>query len=277
MEFNLPCYSLEKIYYTDGFLKDSVDATYVIHLENNGRLEHVYRQLSEYHPTDTVYILHNKGYKKCHKELEEQKPCYDLIDSFLTIFRDAKQKNYNNILVLEDDFFFNHEIVKKETTESINAFLSSKQTESFIYYLGCVPYLTVPSTGDHKRILLSTATHACIYSKEMREICLSVKSPTHDWDYYTNMNYKRYMYRNPLCFQVFEETENYKNWYHGYGVTSLLKAFLKYNGMDKKETVEQGFRNSYIIADWMFVFVTILIVLIVYTLYSLFLEKKENK
>ena len=38
---------------------------------------------------------------------------YDIIDANIYIFNHAKQNNYSNILVLEDDFIFSSEITNK--------------------------------------------------------------------------------------------------------------------------------------------------------------------
>jgi hypothetical protein len=64
------------------------------------------KQLNEYQPTNTVYILFNKGYKKCKKQDFITNPPYDLVDANLNIFKHAKENNYDNILILEDDFIF---------------------------------------------------------------------------------------------------------------------------------------------------------------------------
>ena len=63
---NNHCYHFEKHSYNDGCLSESVDATYIIHLEGNGRLLKIKQQLEKYHPSYTTYILFNKGYKKCY-------------------------------------------------------------------------------------------------------------------------------------------------------------------------------------------------------------------
>ena len=100
------CYRFEKIEFDGHSALLDIDATYIIHLENNGRLDSVKAQLNEFQPTKDVFILHNKGYKNCKKEEYIDKPPLDLIDAFWHIFKDAQQKNYNNILILEDDVDF---------------------------------------------------------------------------------------------------------------------------------------------------------------------------
>ena len=102
----MDCYHYEKYHFEKGLL--DIDRTYIIHLEGNGRLDNIYKQLEEFHISKEVYILFNKGYKKCNKNLEEQKSTFDLIDAFMTIFEHAR--DLDNILILEDDFFFDKDI-----------------------------------------------------------------------------------------------------------------------------------------------------------------------
>ncbi len=63
---NSNCYTFKKIIY-DNVLLDNVEATYIIHLKDNGRLEDIQKQLKEYQPTKIVYIVFNEGFKKCKK------------------------------------------------------------------------------------------------------------------------------------------------------------------------------------------------------------------
>ena len=153
-------------------LDDCVDASYIIHLEGNGRYEHIQHQLSSYQPSKDVYILYNRGFKKCHKTLPKQMSTHDLIDAFLHIFEHAKQNNFNHILVLEDDFMFHEKIKESDVCNNIVGFISEKKTDSFMYSLGCLPFVRVPSFDNHNRILLSAGTHACIYSKKNARTCI---------------------------------------------------------------------------------------------------------
>jgi hypothetical protein len=84
----------------DIIFKKTIDATYVIHLEGNGRHESVINQLNKYHLTNEVYILYNKGFNKCKKTDNIVYPAYDLIDAFFQIFKHANENNYENILIL---------------------------------------------------------------------------------------------------------------------------------------------------------------------------------
>jgi hypothetical protein len=56
-EINENAYSFELIENSSGFFDDSIDATYVIHLEGNGRLESMKKQLKKYIPSNFVIIM----------------------------------------------------------------------------------------------------------------------------------------------------------------------------------------------------------------------------
>ena len=58
------CYRFEKLVFDSNSALLDIDATYVLHLENNGRIDSVKAQLNEFQPTKEVFILYNKGYKK---------------------------------------------------------------------------------------------------------------------------------------------------------------------------------------------------------------------
>ena len=88
----MDCYRFEKRTFDKGFLDDAIDATFIIHLEGNGRLEHINYELTKYHPSKTVYILFNKGYKNCVKPTHVQNPPSDLVDAYMTIMKYAEKK-----------------------------------------------------------------------------------------------------------------------------------------------------------------------------------------
>jgi hypothetical protein len=121
---NNECYHLNIINFNKGLLDNSVDATYVIHLKNNGRIDNIINQLNLFKPTKINYILFNDGYKNCKKEEYIKSPPLDLVDAFINVFKHAEQQNYNNILVLEDDFFFSEEIRNTNVLNNINSFLN---------------------------------------------------------------------------------------------------------------------------------------------------------
>jgi hypothetical protein len=208
----MDCYRFHKITFPYGLLDDAVDATYVIHLEGNGRYETMMQQLKKYKPSRVVYILFNKGYKTCKKDPSIQLPAQDLVDAYLHIFRHAQ--SYRNILVLEDDFFFSSQ-TDDRAHRSIASFVQTKtkRGEDFQYMLGCIPFLSVPVSFDHWLGLVSIGTHAVIYSPANRRRVLKTDQRNiGDWDAYNCFHTRRYMYKEPICYQLFPPTENSKHW-----------------------------------------------------------------
>lgn len=244
--YNTHCYTFEELSYTKGFLDPSVDATYIIHLKNNGRLTEIQDQLSSFQPTSTVYIVHNQGFKTCHKKLIEQISYQDLTDAFLQCFKHADEQGYGSILILEDDFIFSQEIKKQQHLDRVNSFLFEKNNEEFIYYLGCVPILIAPATFDFQQYysFKSLCTHAIIYSQKVRSATLNLNLK--HWDVIIERSIAtRYLYYMPLCYQTFPETENKQTWGEkdNIVISSIKSWTIKFLNMDKEP--EPGYSRLY--------------------------------
>jgi hypothetical protein len=261
---NDSCYSLHAINFTEGILDDCIDATYIIHLEGNGRLEHIYQQLNTFHPSKKIFILFNKGYKKCSKQNYVDKPPIDLIDAFLTVMKDAQNKNFHNILILEDDFIFHNDFLEPPHNKHIIHFVNNNKEKEFVYLLGCLPYLQIPYSYYNRRILWKSGTHACIYSKNMcKTILQKNKEDINDWDVFTNIHCQQYMYYKPLCYQLFTNTENKKYWLYLPLLSDLNNFYKKRFLLDKQ--VEPGYTYYYWFS-FIFLFFIIFIVIIVFVI-----------
>jgi hypothetical protein len=149
MEIDSKCYTFKRLEVVEGLFDPSVDATYVITLESNGRYERVKEQLQKYHPTHILYIATNRGYKRCKKNLHKEAPAYDLTDAFINVFLHANEQGYKNILVLEDDFIFSEKVFDPRILSTVNQFISARTDTNFIYLLGCLPQLMVPYDSQH--------------------------------------------------------------------------------------------------------------------------------
>lgn len=254
MEENKTCYHFQTRVYETSLFGTSVDATYILHLKNNGRMSSIESQLKQNQPTNIVYIVENQGYKNCQKKLPEYKPAHDLTDAFLQVFKHAKQHHYDNILILEDDFIFVSNPQKE--CDEIGEFLKTK--DLFIYYLGCIPYLQ--SFGfTHNNLYLSSGTHACIYSKKLREEVLTYhQSDIVDWDVFHNLHSVRYVYHKPICYQIYSPTENSKHWYNPFGAANAVKFIFSLTGVDK--TPEPGHTIHYVLSKLLYLFLCVLLV-----------------
>jgi len=269
MNENRKCYNFLLYNFEDGFFEKSVSATYIIHLKGNGRYRDIQDQLKTYHPTNTVYIVENKGFKECSKILPEQKSPYDLTDAFLQVFKHANDENYQHVLILEDDFMFRETIKEPRVHDDINDFLTTKRNERFVYYLGCIPYIQTMGYSNHNMLWLSGGTHACIYSRKLREYVLQHYAPTDiiDWDVFNNMNahrYARYVYYQPLCYQLWSVTENSKHWYNPLGLADIIKYIIRSFELDSK--VEPGHSVFYILSKSLFVLIFFVLLFLIYRL-----------
>jgi hypothetical protein len=255
------CYHFEKYTFNEGLLHNCIDATYILHLEGNGRLVSIMEQLKKYKPSKIVYILHNKGFKKCKKAEHIKSPPRDLVDANIQIFNHSKSQNYENILVLEDDFFFNDKIKSKSVQDNVTKFIKSKSGEPFLYLLGCVPWFSIPQMDGYTYYsTMCTGTHACIFSKSYREKLME-SNLERDWDL---INLSGYMYFEPLCYQLFPETENRKHWGEDNetfteGAKIIIFLFILL-GIDKN--AEPGYSYFYLFSKtifWIVVFIVLMI------------------
>ncbi len=257
-----PCYTFEKLNYKSGFLDATVDATYIIHLENSQRYDNIIKQLEKYKPTKTVYILLNKGFNKCNKKGITSAHS-DLTDCYLQIFKHAQKQNVGNILILEDDFVFSEKIKESEHITNINNFLEKKSGDNFIYFLGAIPWFLIPYDSYNYRCMCSSGTHSVIYSKAHRDDFLenfNRKLLVNDWDINYNINFtSRFIYYIPLCYQICSNTENSKNpkFENKYlSFASEVVTYCNYNivfrilGMDKNP--EPGYSMFYFYSKFIF-------------------------
>jgi hypothetical protein len=284
MEFkdSSKCYNFKKIKYNKGLLDEAVDATYIINLEGNGRYDDIMSQLETYHPTKEVYIVFNKGYKKCKKDDYIKLPAHDLVDAFLQVFKHAKKENYDNILILEDDFIFTEKIKKESIQNDICSFLNNNKNKDYQYFLGCLPLLQLPCTLDCKHYINigSLGTHAVIYTKKNRERLLNVnQKDITDWDWYSFTQVRRYVYNKPLCYQLFNNTENSKNWHKDNYILHIFALLTKkvFNFIKLDTQIEPGYTIFYIISKIFIFTLLILILFIVYNIINRAIVKNKFK
>lgn len=228
---NLDGYYLKKYNIENPNIDLGVQATYVIHLLGNGRLDSINEQFSKFRIVGHNYILYNQGYKCGKKNAIVKSPGIDLINAYLYIFSHAKKKKYENIIILEDDFFFSDNILVDSQQKAIKDFI--KNPFYNLYYLGCLPYIRNPINNFTSRLYLSTGTHGIIYSLKFIENSLKITNRIYDitdWDIYLTL-YTRYMSSIPLCYQLFPETPNRKDWGSGFMINDfmglLVKQFIK--------------------------------------------------
>jgi len=226
---NSHCYKFEHIKYEEGILDNFIDATYILTVTDSDRINNINKQLQYLIPTKDVFIVYNKGYKKCNKILSKQIPLYDIIDSNTNAFEHSLQ--FNNILILEDDFVFSERLKDKNIMNEIKIFFNNNQNKVFYYNLGSSPVLFYPNINLFNNTysgIYCPLAHANIYNKKSRiEILKNINNINVHWDVYLTMNYNNYFYKYPLIYQTFPETENKKYWLSD-NKYSFFENFLNY-------------------------------------------------
>jgi hypothetical protein len=268
MEENKHCYSFEKKMYSSGSYDGVVDATYIIHLEGNGRFDDIIKRLEEFKPTSTIFLVINKGYKKCNKSEFIKSSVDDLIDANFQILKHSKNMNYDKILILEDDFIFNPKIKDPFHINNVLSFLKDNNKKPYYYLLGSGPILQIPYNYYNYRLILSGGAQAVIYNRNMIDLILSTgQRNVTDWDDLGIWFQHKYVYYIPLVYQTLPETENSKTWgINDIFIIRFLKQFsrhiINFLGMDKN--VEPGHSVLYFFSKAIFFIVLFIILLLIY-------------
>jgi hypothetical protein len=256
--------------YDKGLFDDSIDATYIIYTEGNKlRFKNIISQIKKYKPTKYIYILYNKGWKNSNKSKYITNSAIDLVDCNINIFNHSNENNYNNILILEDDFIFDEKINNYFHINNINNFLNFNKNNPFSFYFGTLPFLFIPYTFNIYKGVINIYTHSIVFSKKYRNEILKYNYETiFCWDVFQNyFNFNKYYYYTPLIYQIVEDTENSKNW----PVPEFIRIlYLKFNLLlnsqkDPKLLFKLFYLLSYIL--------TILLVLIILFILYYFIKK----
>ncbi len=206
------CYYYENIILDKGMFDNSIDCAYILTMENSSRKEQYMNQINKYKPCKNIIIQYNKGFKLCKKKLYKDLAIYDLNDAYYYAYKHAKENKYENIIIFEDDFFFD-ETINQEIVDSIGYFI--KNNNYHIYSLGTIPHIFFPTLSEHNRVIYMSCTHALIYNKSYFDIYCKLyeEGLSEQNDLIMNkFNIIRYGYYKPLCFQIFTETENRQTW-----------------------------------------------------------------
>lgn len=266
LDYNSKCFTFETQNLQKGLFDDVIDCTYVIHLLQNGRLDHIYDEIKRTIPTKTVVVVKNLGYKKCNKKLIDQAPYQDLTDAFLQCFSHAKQNGHKTIMIIEDDFIFRPDISQSDIDKVTN-FIKEKRDEEMIFNLGAIPVIMFPI--GYKGIYKSPKTfgmQCCVYSeKTIKKMLEKMEVEDKHWDIITdNKIQNHYIFYKPLCYQTFPETENKKTWSEkdGTPIIGQIKDGV-IRGLNLHETPEPGFAILYFLAKlWFWTIVMLLFFII---------------
>ena len=284
---NNNCYKFKHIKYEKGIFDSFIDATYILTLVGSDRIKNINKQLKYLIPTKNVFMVYNKGYKKCDKILYKQNSVYDIIDSNTNIFEHSLKKEFNNILILEDDFIFSEKLKNNNIINEIKKFFYSNENKAFYYNLGPIPKFFYPNINlfnNTYRGIYCILAHANIYNKKcINEIFENINNKNIElsWDEYLIKNYNNYFYKYPLIYQTFPETENKQIWYSEGYINSFLRLIndLRIKLLNLDKCPQPGFNILYIayfISNYSIL--ALLIIFLIYIIYfflNYFINKVE--
>jgi hypothetical protein len=255
------CYRFDKLELKEKPIFKSIDATYIIYLEGNGRLQSILNQLSNIIPSKNVYIVYNKGYKKCKKADFINKPALDIVDTNLNIFLHSNEKNYKNILILEDDFIF--ENVDRVDVEKIDNFMIKNKDKNISYLLGAIPFILIPTFNlDHYIGLLTGGMHSVIYTRKYRNSILKLnQKEIKDWDMKDFFKLNKYIYKKSLCYQTFPLTDNRKQWFNSNIFNFIINLCLKITKLDTQ--IHPGYDIMYVFSKLILIILFIIIFIVI--------------
>ena len=218
------CYTMKTINFEKGLFDSFIDVTFVITMVNSSRNETIIKEINKIKPTKKVIIVYNTSYKHCEKKLYGKKINKSSIDLLYTVkYIFDRSTQYNNILILEDDAKFSEDIFDIKHIKNIETFI--KKNSFNTYSLGSVEMIG-SIWGTHRKLFLKGGTHAMIYSKNFRKNFNKYKYS--DIEHATNYPYNTngWRYYKVLVGQIFDKTENSKNWAFVLGIFQPIAYYF---------------------------------------------------
>jgi GR25 family glycosyltransferase involved in LPS biosynthesis len=245
---NQHSYRYELITNEKGMFDNYIDMVYLITMEDSPRREHYMNQINKYIPHKNITIQYNKGFKLCKKNLLKQNTMYDINDAYYHVFLNVLQNNYKNIIIFEDDFFFD-DTINQYIVDDIGKFITN--TPYHLYNLGRIYHVSVPNllSPSHLKVYYTASAHGVIYNRDYAYYFIKkyekgiYQQPDITWN---ELSVIKYTYYKPLCFQLFENTENIQNW-ESY---DYIKPIIKFLRLDKEHRFGFNIANilSYIVS-----------------------------
>ena len=281
---NSKCIIFEYKKYNNGIFNNFIDVTYIMTLNNNDRIKNIDEKLKNIIPTNNICFAKDNGFKKCNKILHEQNVAYDITDTFFNIINHSLENNYDNILILEDDFIFDNKIKDIKIINEISLFIKKNENDIFYFNLGPLQFLFYPNINLFNNIYkcnTCVATHATIYPKKIRtEIMKYKNTPIKLYDVFLTNKFKNYFYKYPLCYQIFPQTNNKVFWYQNNFIGNIIFNISNklYSIINIDKTPQPGYNiiycASFIISYTIFIS---LIIIILYIIYYIFFVQKIIK
>lgn len=207
---NSHCYYYKYIKQKNGLFENIVDVVFILLMEGSKRENNVYLQLNKHNLHSNIIIQFNKGFKHCKKNLNKQLTVYDLVDAYKQIFIQCRQNNYNNVLILEDDFIITENIQNKEYLNNIKTFINKNNYD--LLNLGGLTSFHFKCNNFINRFISGCYIQAVIYNKSYYDKFLNSNLRDADQLLYEVNKIKKYNVNIPIIIQPLPLTDNRKNW-----------------------------------------------------------------
>ena len=104
---------------------------------------------------------------------------------------------------------------------------------------------------------------------------LEIKKDVIHWDIFISSKFENYFYKNPICYQLFNKTENESYWFYGIKNHYIKNLIIKYKNKfiqdtELDKTPYFGFYILYkilFLIHYLFIFIFMLLIIILYYIF----------
>ena len=193
---------------------DELPVSYVLTLAGSPRRQSFMMQLQKLSVSRVVYIVHNQGYKRVHRDLCRQEPAHDISYAHAEIMRHALAHHPRAcVLVFEDDFFWCDDARVADEVRDACRFVRANANTVTHYFLGGLPIPSVRALSGLVKKHCRTpclACHAVIHTptgmrRYVETYAANACNITHADLYMARTSHMHY---RPLAYQLFPRTAN---------------------------------------------------------------------
>lgn len=275
----MSCYRLQHFQKNKRYVFDHIiDAVFIMTMENSDRHDHIRSHIIPNLPVSNIYIQFNKGYKKCEKTLPKQTSYQDQYHAFQNIFKIAKNRKYQYIMIVEDDCILSEELIHSKSTQlEVTDFIT--RNEIRCYNLG--PCLYVPNPlylfAKHQHNLVSMSTHCCIFNVKYVSSYINTLLTHEAFDGLNSSSLKCYSYYKPLAYQTYFTGDSIMK--QQSSEQGLFANMMKYVNLNYifHDNVVNGFARMYIIGQVISIFILLFCIGLLFMLYTYVAKIKQKK
>ena len=199
---------------------DKISKIYYINLEHRedrkAQIESELIKMDLLHKTERFNAIYNKDH-----------PALGCCYSHLTCLENAKNNNFDNILIFEDDFEFI--VDKKYFNDKLNILMNDNTWDILFLSYNCKEYIPI----DENKIKLIYSQTASGYIVNNKHFDTLINLYKYNFEQLKN-TYKHWLYMNDVCWMSLMKTHNYygiinKIGKQRAGYSDLAGTYMDYN------------------------------------------------